>query len=177
MQLCFDESCIPYWANRYNTEQLSQRRELEGSLIAMEHRVQQEGHFTMETLRKIVIWQRATWSLQESYLGQYSDNDIIDITSEAFTETDIDRSLLILAGLNGIGSTIGSAILHLYHKERCPIYSTPALQSVCERKGQDVVNANWQPYVEYCKELADRNKVSMRTLDKALWRHSATYTP
>ena len=122
MQLCFDESCIPYWAAQYDSEQSEVRRELENRLIAMNPQVQEAGYLTMETLREIVIWQRVTRSLRESCLGQYSDDDIIDITSEAFTERDIDESLLILARLRGISSTIGSAILHLYHKERCPIY-------------------------------------------------------
>jgi hypothetical protein len=30
----------------------------------------------------------------------------------------------------------------------------------------------WWEYVEFCRELADTNNVSMRTLDQALWQYS-----
>lgn len=173
MQLRFDESHIPYWARRYDIEELGER---ERNLIAMKCQVQQEDYLTKETLREIIIWLHATWSLSEDRIGQYSDNDIRDITSEAFRTTDEDESLLVLARLKGISSTIGSAILHLFHKNKHPIYSFRALQSVGERKEENVVNAvntNWKPYVEYCRDLTTRNEISIRTLDKALWIHSA----
>lgn len=173
MQLCFDESCIQYWADRYDSEQSSNQSEREGNLIAIKPQVQQDGYLTMETLKEIVVWLRATWNLSESLIGQYSDAHIRNITSQAFMEIDIDESLRVLMGLDGVGDTIGSAILHLFHKDKYPIYSRFALKSVCERKSEGV----WRPYVNYCRVLRARNEISIRTLDKALRKYSETSIP
>ena len=167
MNLCFDESRIQYWACRYEQEYLTSRNgEREKELMGMRCKVQQKGYLTQEVLEEVVIWTRSQRQLRN--IRQNSNEDIKIITSQAFKTEDKDESLSILKGLDGVGDTIGSAILHLFHKDEYPIYSKYALESVDERKAKGV----WRPYVKYCRDLAARNKVKMRTLDRALCRYA-----
>ena len=143
MKLCFDESRIQYWANRYEKEDLG---ELEKELMGMRCQVQQDGYLTQEALKKVVKWLRVR---DYGRIEKNNDDDIIrDITSQAFTTIDEDESLIVLRRLVRVGPTIGSAILHLFHKDEYPMYTSPALESVGKRKGRGV----WRPYVKYCRE-------------------------
>ncbi len=62
--------------------------------------------------------------------------------------------------------SIGSAILHLYHKDDYPIYDQHALRAIGEPQEESV----WESYVEFCRKVVKDNKVDMRTLDRALYR-------
>lgn len=167
MELRFDESHIQYWARQYEKEYLTSRNgEREKELMGMRCEVQQKGYLTQEVLEEIVIWTRSQRQLNN--IRQNSNKDIKAITSQAFKTEDKDESLSVLKGLDGVGNTIGSAILHLFHKDKYPIYSKYALESVGERKAKGV----WRPYVKYCRDLAARNKVEIRTLDRALCKYS-----
>ena len=64
-----------------------------------------------------------------------------------------------------------SAILHLFHKDRYPILDFRAVWSIGV-ESYDYSFSFWWDYVSFCRVLADRNNVNMRTLDKALWQHS-----
>ena len=144
----------------------SRNGEREKELMGMRCQVQQKGYLTQEVLEDIVIWTRTQRKLRD--IRQNNSTDIRTITSQAFETEDKVESLSILKDLDGVGDTIGSAILHLFHKDKYPIYSTSALWSVGEQKATGV----WRPYVKYCRDLADRNNVEMRTLDRALRRYS-----
>lgn len=173
MELRFDESKIQYWACKY-VNNLSEEEALqEEELLALEPKIKAHGYLLKCELVKVVEWklqnQPHRLSKNLMYIDKNCDNHIRDITAEAFSTTDIDDSNIVLwKNLSGVGSAIGSAILHLYHKDPYPIWDWRALESVGERKGRGV----WRRYVKYCRDLAARNSVDMRTLDRALWKYS-----
>lgn len=165
MKLRFDESDIQYLARWYEKEECS---ELEIELMSFEPEVKKRGHLLRDELVKVAKWK---WppGRPAALAQEISDDHIRDITAEAFSTTDIgDSNIVLWKNLSGVGPAIGSAILHLYHKDPYPIWDWRALESVGERKGRSV----WRPYVEYCRELVARNEVDIRTLDRALWKYS-----
>ena len=74
--------------------------------------------------------------------------------------------------LKGVGWAVASAILHWFHQDHYPIWSGPARYSVRldETRGTQKPG-EWEAYVKFCRKLAKENKVDMRTLDRALWKH------
>jgi hypothetical protein len=52
------------------------------------------------------------------------------------------------------------------------ILDVRALESLGVKARSQYPVGFWLGYLAACRELADRNAVSLRTLDKALWQHS-----
>ena len=83
--------------------------------------------------------------------------------------------MLTLTQLRGIGEPTGSAILHLLDKEQYPLLDIHALWSVGMEWTARTSYPFWLDYIEFCRDTADENDVSMRDLDRALWKYSSDY--
>ena len=172
MHLRFCESAIDYWANRYTERQREENRMREQHLIDLRCDVLGRGYLTKQELHTIARWKsprRAALTLENT------DDFIEEITEEAFTSTDDWTKLLMLTQLQGIGQPTASAILHLYDQRNYPILDIHALWSVGLAWEKRTAYPFWSDYVEVCRDIASRNNVSMRHLDKALWRSSFDY--
>jgi hypothetical protein len=102
-------------------------------------------------------------------------NDALTVeaaTRAAFETVDEAARMGALIGLHGVGVPTGSVLLYFAFPDRYPILDVRALESL-GRKGRSVYPLSfWVAYVHACRELAAENRVSLRTLDKALWQHS-----
>ena len=172
MNLRFPESKIDYWANRYTERQREKDRIKEQQLIDLKNDIQARGYLTKQELHKIARWKsprRADLTLENT------DDFIKVITQTAFTAADDWTKLLTLTQLRGTGEPTASAILHLYDQEPFPLLDIHALWSV----GLPWTARNsypfWLDYVQFCRDIANRNNVSMRDLDRALWKYSSDY--
>lgn len=162
MKLRFSESKIQHWAERYEPQST------ETQFVKLKPKVQQRGYLTKKELQKVAHWK----SPRSSGHVQKNDLDYIkDITSCAFTATSERTKIRVLSCLDGVGLPTASAILHLFHKDRYPILDFRAVWSIGV-ENYDYSFAFWWDYVSFCRVLADRNDVDMRTLDKALWQYS-----
>ena len=94
------------------------------------------------------------------------------MTRQAFTSTDHWEKVLYLTELRGIGQSTASAILHLYDEGQYPILDIHALWSAGLKKKKRTSYPFWLEYIEFCRDIANRNGVDMRTLDRALWFYS-----
>ena len=172
MNLRFPESNIGYWANQYTERQRERNRIREQELINLKPEVLRRGYLTIEELHKIARWKsprRAALTLENT------DAFIEEITERAFTATDNWTKLLTLTQLQGIGQPTASAILHLYDKEPYPILDIHALWSVGLPWERRTSYPFWLDYIEFCRDTANQNSVSMRDLDRALWKYSSDY--
>ncbi len=172
MNLRFPEPQIDYWANRYTERQREENRTKEQELIDLKPEVQNRGYLIKEELHKIARWKsprRAALTLENT------DTFINDITQTAFTATDDWTKLLTLTQLRGIGQPTASAILHLYDKEQYPILDIHALWAVGRQWTARNSYPFWLEYIEFCRNTANRNGVSMRDFDRALWKFSSDY--
>ena len=172
MNLRFPESEIGYWANRYTERQREENRMREQHLIDLRCDVLVRGYLTKQELHTIARWK----SPRRAALTLENTNDFInEITEGAFTSTDDWTKLLTLTQLQGIGQPTASAILHLYDEERYPILDIHALWSVGMEWTARTSYPFWLDYIEFCRDTADENDVSMRDLDRALWKYSSDY--
>ena len=169
MRLRFCESEIDYWANRYTEFQGAGYRVREEEIMELRDDIQQRGYLTKDNLHRVAYWKshrRATLTLENP------DNFIQEMTTQAFTSTDDWTKLITLTQLRGIREPTDSAILHLYDKRQYPILDIHALWSVGLEWQTRATYPFWSDYVQFCRDIANRNNVSMRHLDRALWRFS-----
>ena len=172
MKLRFPESEISYWANRYTERQKEKDRTKEQYLVDLKNKVQECSYLTKEELHDIARWKsprRANLTLENT------DDFIKDITKSAFTATDKWAKLLILTLLQGVREPTASAILHLFDNGQYPILDIHALWSVGLPWEKRTSYPFWLEYIEFCRDTANRNNVSMRELDRALWKFSFDY--
>ena len=77
-----------------------------------------------------------------------------------------------LLKLRGVGVPIASTLLHFAFPEDYPILDVRALEALGSPPRSVYPVSLWLSYLEACRELASRHRVSIRTLDKALWQWS-----
>lgn len=129
-------------------------------------------------LLKAELRSMAEWKFH--YLPSKIDKNlpacIEEVTTAAFRLNDDWEKLKKLIGLYGVGQSVASVILHFYDKKKYPILDHHALRSV-GIKEECVYGPEypfWQEYVDFCRAEAECYNVSMRTLDRALWKYSAS---
>ena len=94
------------------------------------------------------------------------------LTTAAFLCCDEGRRLRLLQGLSGVGPAVASVILHFAEPGRYPVYDVrvrAALRRLGVRTPFPPTVDGWVAYVGCLRRLARRCRVSLRTLDKALW--------
>ena len=162
MQLRFPESEIHQWAERYNSGST------EASFIEIKSKVQEQGCLDKELLRRVARWKSPR---PARHVEKNEDSYVKEITRWSFSATNERARIRVLMLLDGISWPTASAILHLFHKDPYPILDFRALWSV-GLESYRYSSAFWQDYVHFCRDVASRNQVDMRTLDKALWQYS-----
>ncbi len=171
MNLHFPESEIFQWAEKYKKDNI-QPYETECELIALKPKVEQRGYLDKDELRCVARWKSPRRS---GDIDKNDDNYVKEITSWAFAATDERSRIEVLTLLDGIGWPTASAILHLFHKDLYPILDDRALWSVgagAVKLSKKCSFSFWWCYVRFCRDVACRNQVDMRTLDRALWQYS-----
>ncbi len=168
MKLRFHEKKIRYWADRCEYP----RAEIE--LIELRGNVLNEKLLTKSQLR-LVCWWKAPRSARHA---ENNDNNFIkEITGFALNTTNERARIEVLTVLDGVSWPTASVILHLFHPDRYPILDFRALWSVTVAVPTQYTFKFWWPYVEFCRGLAQRNNIDMRTLDRALWQFSKENQP
>jgi hypothetical protein len=106
-------------------------------------------------------------------IARNTEAGVRGLTGAAFLAGDDGRRLRLLCGLSGVGVAVASVILHFAAPARYPVYDTrvlAALRRLGVRRRFPATPAGWVAYVGCLRGLARRHRVSLRTLDKALWR-------
>lgn len=164
--LMFYESHINYYADRYSY-QIN-----EDHVISRKPDIQTRGYLTKDDLFKIAYWKSPRSS---GHVQKNTDYYISEISQFAF-KTKCERAKIqTLTNLDGVNWPTASVILHLFDEEKYPILDFRALYSISVNVPTQYKFDFWWEYVEFCRDLASRNNVSMRTLDRALWQYSKEY--
>ena len=165
MKLRFDESKIRYYADKYQTDHQCYDNSVERIVDAVKGR----GYLTKSDLIELSDWAKNGRNIHK--IKSNNDDFVKKMTGCALSSDTAERDrICYLRRLDGVGQAVASAILHWFHKDHYPIWSTPARNSVgidSPKRGE------WEAYVSFCRCLAKKNKVNMRTLDRALWKYSA----
>lgn len=172
---------ILYWADRYTNRQSPKRKQKEIDVIKIREKVEERqtretpgGYLTKCELMEMGGWKRHTLPSQ---MVNNPDGHVEKITAEVFSLDDdwekLEKLMDRCKGLDGVGQSVASTILHLYDPERYPVFDIHALRSIRIKK-EDVEGDKtfWEKYVKFCRAKADCLGICMRTLDRALYKFS-----
>lgn len=180
MKLRFCESQIEELEKAYVDDQKAKKyskiRALENRLIALQSTVQDQGYMNFCQLRILAEWKlpRALRHIDNNNIDDKSRAFVKMITKQAFEAKPDWAKLMTLTALPGVGQSVASAILHLFDKADYPIMDINAEWSVGFKWDSGEIYPLWQKYVDYCREIANRRDIKMRTLDRALWKFPYT---
>jgi hypothetical protein len=125
------------------------------------------GHYEPDEFVAIARWKTPR---SRQHIAANSDSDVRQITAMAFSGVEpLQHRVLTLLG--GVRVPTATALLAVAFPDRHTILdvrSTASLGRLGEWDGQ----GGYLAYLEVCRGLADRLKVSLRALDRALWRWS-----
>ncbi len=159
--LQFAPSEISRLAARYGPEQDEEAFKAGSSIAA--------GNYTRENLKVIVCWKSPR---RAALIDDNTDAEIAKaLRFAADIRTSEKLAVEILDGLHGVGVPVASAILTTIHPTKYTIIDFRALDSLGVSKWDGSVSY-YLSYLRACSELALKHKVSLRTLDRALWRWS-----
>ena len=129
-----------------------------------------EGYLSQHELRQMGKW-------KDRFVPNKIDKNppglIEKITAEAFGLDDDWEKIKKLKKIYGVAASVASVILHLYDPKKYPILDVHALRTIgIDNKKVNYDEPFWQKYVNLCRAKAERYDVSMRALDRALYKYS-----
>jgi len=154
-----DEAASPWARGEHRLKERLARRRARGAV-----------YLTRDELRWIGEWKSPRIRPQ---IARNTEAGVRGVTAAAFLTQDDAARLRLLLGLRGVGVAVASVLLHFAHPARYPIYDVrvrAALRRIGIRRRFSPTGAGWTAYAAVLRELASRHRVSLRTLDKALWR-------
>jgi hypothetical protein len=136
-----------------------------------------EGDRSKPTLKEIVSWKNSEswfWGRIERQFDRNDAQSIAAALDAAVTATTGAEALAALTNLVGIGVPTASAILTAIFPEKYTVIDQLALRAL------GVANAAaafYLLYNNYCRSVAAKIKIDLRTLDRALWEWGKTNPP
>jgi hypothetical protein len=127
------------------------------------------GYLTKDDLRMVARWKSPRSS---RHIEGNSEDFVQEITWFALYTTNKRARIETLTLLDGVLWPTASVILQFFHRDPYPIIDFRALWSVSLDVPTRYTFEFWQMYVDFCRDLATRAVVNMRTLDRALWQYS-----
>ena len=127
------------------------------------------GRYTREEFIAVCGWKTVR---SRSKVASNSEAAIVDATGRALRTREEAQRMEALLELEGVGVPTGSVLLYFAFPADYPILDVRALESLGVKPRTQYPLTFWLAYLSACRELAGRNGVSIRTLDKALWQHS-----
>jgi hypothetical protein len=157
-------------AKRYSYSQ----RGTEVEFKRLTAQVRENGRLTKDQLLTICQWKA---SRSAGNAERNAPGFVECVTQFAFAASDERARIESLTLLDGVGWPTASVILHLFHKDRYPILDYRALWSVGVEVPHPPSFDFWWQYTLFCRKLARKAGVRIRTLDKALWQFSKENQP
>jgi hypothetical protein len=165
-----DAPFVAYWGGRYEVNERETHLFSEvGPAVA------RRGWYEKAELAEVGEWKspRARRRLAEN-----SSEDVRDITRLSFAAPDRLRHR-VLGLLHGVGDPMASALLTVWDPTHYTVLDFRVVRSL--RRVGDLPGQEERPdypiYLEYCRAVAVRLKVSLRELDRALWQQDKETLP
>src|SRR5258706_12422267 len=162
----FDKSSIPELAASYPTDFDA---EIETTMALQ---VRKRGYFLKPEFQALCSWKTPR---SRPLVASNSDDYIEAVTRTALSTPSERLRIEVLTLLEGVSWPPASVVLHWMHAEPYPILDFRALWSLGIEDEIDYDFDFWWEYTQFCRALAIENNVSIRTLDRALWRYSDEY--
>jgi len=163
-KLRFPQKDVATWFAAYQTDALNPF--IEGEILP---RVRKQGFQTKKDFLALCRWKT---NRTQSRCAKNSPEFIKSVSHISLSTTDEQMRIEIWTLLNGVNWPTASALLHWLHPEEYPILDFRALWSLGYETPPKYHFEFWHEYVHYCRTLAKRCEISVRTLDRALWKYS-----
>ena len=167
-KLRFNENQINEIASRYEYSIN------ENELSVLHPIVKERGYLIKDELQQIAYWKAPR---SAGHIKSNSEEYVEEITGIALKATQERSRIEILTLLDGVSWPTASVILHFCHEDPYPIIDFRAMWSVSLDVPSQYNFATWSCYSEFCKKIAQKNNIDMRTLDRALWQYSKENQP
>jgi hypothetical protein len=141
----------------------------ETAFLALGAAARARGHYTRPEFIEVCAWKTAR---SRPKVAANREATVVAATSTAFAAVDEAIRIGALLELEGVGVPTASTLLYCAFPDDYPILDVRALDSLGVKPRSQYPISFWLGYLATCRELARRNRVSLRTLDKALWRFS-----
>ena len=161
--LRFPKSEIEYWAERNSSQDYLVFQNEIGPAT------QKRGYLTRQDFLTLCEWKSPR---TKSRCAKNSSEFIKEITKVSFSAIHEQLRIQVLTMLSGVGWPTASVMLHFCSNNQYPILDYRALWSLNKEQPAAYDFPFWWHYTEYCRDLAECNGVSMRTIDRALWQYS-----
>lgn len=158
----FNGSKAPALASRYPASEDAKVERIGAAAKA-------RGHLTRDEFLALCRWKTPRSGPR---CAKNSESLIMEATRFALSTPEEELRIRTLSLLQGVGWPTASVILHLCHQDKYPILDVRALDSLgCPVPGVYEFEFWWR-YTLFCRQLAQRWRLGMRELDRALWQHS-----
>jgi len=164
MRLRFPSRQIRHWSSRYEANDLE--REIEAQISPA---VRASGFYSKDQFLALCRWKTAR---TQSRCRSNDEAFVRAITATALTTEHERLRIEVVTLLNGVEWPTASVLLHFGHTAPYPILDYRALWSLGVNTPPDYNFRFWWSYVEFCRRLAEKEAISMRALDRALWQFS-----
>lgn len=163
-RLRFPERDIARWFSRYQTDKLNPI--IEGEILP---RVHAQGYLNKADFLTLCRWKTPR---TQSRCNENSPDFIRSVSEVALSTNNEQLGIEVWRLLRGVDWPTASTMLHWLHRDEYPILDFRALWSLGYLTPPPYEFHFWWDYVYFCRTLAQRNTVSVRTLDRALWQYS-----
>jgi hypothetical protein len=131
--------------------------------------VRSRGWLTKPEFRAVCRWKTPRTA---PLVRRNSPSQIRDATAFALETPDERLRIGSLLGLRGVSWPTASVVLHFFHRDPYPVLDVRATCSLGMRPPSAYSFEFWERYVHACRDLSRRLRLSMRTVDRALWQYS-----
>jgi hypothetical protein len=134
--------------------------------------VRARGVFTRTEFLEVCHWKSQR---TQKRCAKNDEAFVNDVTRLALHTTSERLRIEALTLLDGVSWPTASVLLHFGHADPYPILDFRALWTVGIDEPPDYDFLFWEEYVRFCRSLALKYRLDMRTLDRALWQYSKLY--
>jgi hypothetical protein len=159
MKITLSKADIEKFASRYAYDG-------DDKLASRMSEARSRGFMTREDLEAVARWKWRGGRTQK-LARENTDDEVREITQVAFSAQNERLRIGALLALRGVQWPMASVILHFAFPDRYPILDVRAMKSVGGSTSYSF--EKWLAYAELCRQKAQVENVTLRTLDRALW--------
>ncbi len=160
-KLRFPAKDLVYWSQQYD-------HAYDAAVESLSGEIRGRGFYTKEDLVAFANWKSPR--IRRHILSNAPEN-VEEVTRWALTTHNESLRIGSLMLLKGVSWAMASVLLHFGHRDPYPILDFRALWSLGQETYLYSVDY-WLAYTAYIRTLAVQNHLSLRQLDRALWRYS-----
>jgi len=130
--------------------------------------LRKQRYLNKEEFVKIGMWKSKR---PKKYYESNDDVTVQEITKLSFSTKDEKERIESLDSLRGVGYPIASTILHFAFPRKYPIMDFRVIRSLGLKQPSTYKFDFWKRYCKKIQAISKKYSLSIRTVDKALWKY------